>query len=337
MDSHHDTKSKNITKDDCTASLFKLIPEDARITTYPIARPGLFAWYQDAYKCYWTVEEFSPSEDAIHYETRLTPGMKHFVKHVLAFFAASDGIVNINIAKRFKKDVPMLEATYFYNFQIMMEDVHAHTYSILLDAIIPSKAERASLLDAVKTMPVVAKMSQYMFQCINSEAPFAERLLRMACVEGIFFTGCFCMIYWLQAMGLMPALGFTNELISRDEALHTMFALYLYSMLETKLPHDRVHAIFAEAVEFAQEFMEAGLPEAIGEMNSNLMMEYVKSCADNMVVMIGSPIMYRAKHRFHFMDQINMANRTNFFERRVSEYSKPVAPANSGFHVSFNF
>lgn len=304
-----------------------LIPEDSRLTTFPIARPALWSYYQDATKCYWTVEEISPSLDIQHYETRLTDGERRFIQHVLAFFAASDGIVNLNLAKRFKEDVSILEANYFYDFQIAMENVHANTYSLLLDAIIPDREDRDRLLNAAQTMPVIKKMSAYMFKCMESDAPFADRLLRMACVEGIFFTGCFCAIYWLQNRGLMPALGHSNELIARDEALHTMFALFMYTMIEhdQQLSVARVHAVMTEAVELAKEFIIDALPEGLSEMNAELMIPYIECQADNLMSLIDVPVLYGSKHDFHFMEQINLTNRTNFFERRVSEYAKAQA------------
>jgi ribonucleoside-diphosphate reductase subunit M2 len=316
-----------------------LLPEDSRLTTFPIARPAVFAWYQDAYKCYWTVEEISTSVDVIHYESKLTPGERHFVKYVLAFFAASDGIVNLNLAQRFKKDIPILEVGYFYDFQIMMENVHAHMYSILLDSIIPSQAEREKLFNAIKTMPIITKMSQYMFKCIDSAEPFAVRLLRMACVEGIFFTGCFCAIYWLQNRGLMPALGHSNELIARDEALHTMFAMYLYTLLEPEyqLPEATIKKIFVEAVNLAKEFIGEALPTELSEMNAGLMGSYIECQADNLVTLINLPVIYGSKHDFLFMEQQNLVNRTNFFERRVSEYAKAATADKCEFDVMMDF
>lgn len=327
------------TADKNTPLPIDLIPGDSRLTTFPIARPQLFAWYQDAYKCYWSVEEISVSVDVTHYTSKLNDGERHFVKHVLAFFAASDGIVNLNIAKRFKEDVPILEAQYFYDYQIMMENVHANTYSLLLDSIIPSKAERDLLLNGIQTMPIIKKMSEYMFCCINSDKSFAERLLRMACVEGIFFTGCFCAIYWLQSRGLMPALGHSNELIARDESLHTMFALFLYTIIraDSKLSHEKVHSIITEAVDLAEEFIHECLPTGLSGMNANLMCPYIECQADNLMALIEVPILYKAKHDFMFMEQQNMVNRTNFFERRVSEYSKIVSADVGHFDVDTDF
>jgi ribonucleotide reductase beta subunit family protein with ferritin-like domain len=242
----------------------------------------------------------------------------------LAFFAASDGIVNLNLAERFKKDIGILEATYFYDFQMMMENVHAQTYSLLLETIIPDSKERADLLNAIETIPVIAKMSQYMFKCIQSDAPLPERLLRMACVEGLFFTGCFCAIYWLQSRGLMPGLGMSNELIARDEGLHTMFAMFLYTLIEPqyKLNQAQVAAILTEAVDLAKEFILDALPNGLRSMNAQLMTDYIQCQADNLATLIDMNPIYGSTHDFPYMEQINLSNRTNFFERRVTEYGR---------------
>ncbi|QYB17442.1 ribonucleoside-diphosphate reductase small subunit [Pacmanvirus S19] len=302
----------------------KLYDEDSRLTTFPIQRKSIWAYYKDSTKCYWTPEELNTSTDVQHYESVLTNGERHFVNHVLAFFAASDGIVNINLAKRFKKDIPILEVGYFYDFQTMIENIHAETYSILMDSIIPNQKEKTKLLNAVQTMPIIKKMSDYMFKCIDSTASLAERLLRMACVEGIFFTGCFCAIYWLQQRGLMPALSHSNEMIARDEALHTMFAMFMYTMIEKefKLTNEQIKTIITEAVDLAKEFINEALPINLPGMNAVLMGEYIECQADNLVTLIDCEPIYGSKHEFGFMEQLNLTNRTNFFERRVSEYSK---------------
>jgi ribonucleotide reductase beta subunit family protein with ferritin-like domain len=336
--SHH-TQSTSTGVGTIKTALFDPLPSDTRLTTFPIARPTLFEWYKDSTRCFWTVEEVSTTVDKMHYETKLTPGERHFVKHVLAFFAASDGIVNLNIAERFKKDVQMLEAGYFYDFQIMMENTHAHMYSILLSEIIPSNAERNTLLNAITTMPIITKMSNYMMKCVKSTAPFAERLLRQACVEGIFFTGCFCAIYWLAQRGLMPGLSMSNEFIARDEALHTMFAMFLYTMLhkEHKLSPDRVRKIVQKAVKLAIEFIREALPTGLAGMNADLMIPFIENQADNLITLIDIPPMYNSKHDFHFMDQQNLTNRTNFFERRVSEYSKVQQADDDDFEIGTDF
>ena len=319
--------------------VFQLRDGDDRMTTFPVARPDIFAFYTKSRDCFWTPGEITTVTDVIHYSTKLTPGEQRFVKYILAFFAASDGIVNVNLAKRFKDDIPMQDASYFYNFQMMMEDIHAHMYSIILDAIVPDRTERDNLINASQTIPVISKMSDYMNRCISSGAPFAERLLRMACVEGIFFTGCFCAIYWLQSRGLMPALAHSNELISRDEALHTEFALHMYNMIEPehRLSKLRIGVIFEEAVSIAAEFITDALPGGLQEMNAALMTDYIKCQADILLSLIGMPPQYNTKHQFHFMDQINMTNRTNFFERRVSEYSKVQGADTEEYHIDEDF
>lgn len=304
-----------------------LLPEDSRLTTFPIVRQDIFDLYQKAKLSLWTPEEIKVSTDVTDYDDKLTADMRHFVDYVLAFFAASDGIVNINLAERFKKDIPIIEVTYFYNLQIAMEDIHAHTYSILLHTIVRSEKRRNELFNAIENIPTIKKMSQYMFECINSDAPLPERLLRMACVEGIFFTGCFCAIYWLQKRGLMPGLGLSNSFIARDECLHTIFALYLYFHLikdEKKLSTKQIHDIFTEAVNIAKEFIHAALPVNLPEMNAKLMCDYIENQADNLLALIHVPLLYGTKHILHFMDMQNMDNFTNYFERRVSEYSKAV-------------
>jgi ribonucleotide reductase beta subunit family protein with ferritin-like domain len=289
--------------------------------------------------CCWIPEEISITSDANDYKTLLTEGDKKIVKYILAFFASSDAIVNINLVERFKKDVPILEAGYFYDFQIAMENVHAEMYSILLDSIIPNKKEKDNLLMAIQTLPVIEKMSKFMFECINSDATFAERLLRMACVEGIFFTGCFCAIYWLSNRGLMKGLTHSNELIARDEALHTDFALFLYNEIspEFKLTHENIYKIFNEAVELAEEFINEALPIGLPEMNANLMTLYIKSQADNVLSVIEIPPLFGVKHKFQFMEQINLTNKTNFFEKRVSEYSKVQVADHDSNDISNDF
>jgi ribonucleotide reductase beta subunit family protein with ferritin-like domain len=305
-------------------SPIKKLPGDDRLTTFPISRPGIFEYYKDAELARWGVNEVTLSKDAEDW-SKLSKGQQQCVKAILAFFAAGDKIVNINILKRFRKDVPILEVEYFYDSQVAMENVHAHMYSLLLDTIIPDAKERERLLNAATQIPTIKLMSDYMFKCINSEEPFAKRILRMVCVEGVFFTGCFCIIYWLTSHGLMPGLGHSNELIARDESLHATFAMFLYDLIEPqfKLKHEEIYEIFAEAVNIASEFVKYALPEGMPEMNQGLMIAYVQCCADNLLALISVPPLYKVRHDFHFMEQINLKNRTGFFERRVSEYGKP--------------
>lgn len=304
-----------------------LIPEDSRLTAYPIGRQDIWDFYERARRCYWVPSEISFTEDRTHYDTKLTDGERRFVNHVLAFFAASDRIVNINILERFRNDIPILEVQYFYDFQCMMEDIHAETYSLQLEAIIPEYETRQQLLNAIQTMPVVALMTKWMFDTIESKVSFAERLIRMACVEGIFFTASFCAIYWLQNRELMPGLGHANEFIARDEALHTKFAVYLYTLCTEKLSDAVIHKVIDDAVAIAKQFAEAALPVGLSEMNSMLMSKYIECVADNLLVMAGAPVLYGSENPFGFMDQANFPTRTNFFERRPSEYSKPKVVA----------
>lgn len=302
---------------------FDLIAEDARMTTMPIGRPLLFEAYQKALKCFWTVGEVDLSKDVADFAS-LTSREQHFIKHVLAFFAASDKIVNVNLLARFISDVPLPEASYFYNFQTTMEDIHAHMYSLQLNTIVPDAAERKHLFAAMTTIPVIAAMTKYMFDTIDSEASLAERLIRMACVEGIFFTGCFCAIYWFRQRGLMPGLGAANEFIARDEGLHTVFAMLVYNQLResVKLDTARVHELIREAVLIAKAFVCDALPVSLPEMNSTLMGEYIECTADELVKLINVNVVYGTAQPFAFMNMINMKNKGNFFETRVTEYSK---------------
>lgn len=316
-----------------------LLPSDSRYTTRPIARPGLWKYYEDHQKSYWVPGEVSLAKDIDHFENKLTPDERHFVKHVLAFFAASDGIVNLNLAARFRQEIPILEVQYFYDFQIMIENIHAEMYSDLLDKLIIDPRERERLLDAMHTIPVVGKMTQWMLDCVDSRESFAARLLRMACVEGLFFTGCFCAIYWLQARGLMPGLAHSNELIAKDEAFHTMFALFLYTMIrpQEQLTPDEIRVILRAAVTIAKEFITAALPINLPEMNAGLMGTYIECQADNLIVLLDLPPIYGSVSDFHFMEQINLKNRTNFFERRVAEYGQVCQPDKTDFERSDDF
>lgn len=307
-------------------SPFRKLPSDSRMTTTPIGRPALWKLYQKALRCFWTTGEVKLARDPSDYATKLSFGQKHAVKIVHGFFATADKIVNVNIVDRFRPEIDIFEVTYFYNFQTSMEDIHAHMYSLILDSIGISSAERAELADAVRCIPVVAKMIDYMNKIIDSDRNIAARLLMMACVEGIFFTGCFCIIYWLGSLGLMPGLVQANELIARDEGLHTKFALMLYTMVEPqyRLTDSEVHEIFTEAVNIAIEFSEVVLPEDMPGMNSRLMSSYIKCQADVLISRIKHKLLYNTTHYFTFMDQQNMENKTSSFERQVTNYSKEI-------------
>lgn len=317
-------------------SEFKLYPEDNRLTTFPIFRPELWKYYERAQRAYWVPAEVTLVRD-LHDFDLLSDNEQHFIKYILAFFATSDGIVNINLADRFKNEVPILEAKYFYDYQIMMENIHAQMYSILIDTLIKDPKEKQDIFNASSNIDSIKQMAMYMYKCIDSDESLAKRLLRMACVEGIFFTGCFCAIYWLQNRGLMPGLAHSNELISRDEALHTMFALHLYTMLDP-LELTDIKEIFDDATMIACGFINEALKCDLIEMNSRLMSDYICAQADNILGLIGCPKLYNKKNPFLFMEQINLQNYTNFFERRVSEYSKAKLTNNSDdFELLYDF
>ncbi len=323
------------------SSVFEIINEDSRLTTFPINRDALWQMYKFSQRSYWVPDEILMADDRNHYVNKLTPGQQRCVKNILAFFAASDGVVNINLAKRFKDEVQMLEAGYFYDYQMMMENIHAETYSILLTTIIVDPMERSTLLNAIKTMPIITSMTNYMFDCINSDKPFAHRLLRMACVEGIFFSGCFCLIYWLASKGLMPGLVQSNSLIARDEGLHTDFALMLYKMVkkEHQLVETEIHHIFSNAVDIAVKFICDTLPEPLPEMNAMKMTQYIKYIANNNLAVIDVKPLFPeiSENPMRFMEMLNLPEKPNFFEHRSTNYSKPIAPATGTCETTEDF
>jgi len=325
-------------KNQCSNENFILYPEDNRLTTFPIFRQELFNFYKKATDLYWTVSEVPLDKDHAQYE-QLTLQEKNFINYILAFFAASDGLVNVNLVERFKKEVPILEAGYFYDFQVTMENVHAHMYSLLLDTLVEDAQLRDKLLSAVETMPIIKKIGDFIRACISSDEPFAARLIRMACVEGILFTGCFCGIYWFHSRGLLPGLTLSNEYIARDEALHTQFALYLYLMIkeDKKISRDKIYKILNEAVDLAIEFISEAIPEPMITMNAKKMSDYIRNQADILLSMIDMPILYSVEYDFPFMTKINYENKVNFFERRNSDYSKPKSPGQTIFSFNCEF
>jgi ribonucleoside-diphosphate reductase beta chain len=300
----------------------KILQENpGRFVLFPIQHHDLWKLYKQAEACIWTAEEIDLSQDLIDWE-KLNEGEKHFVKHVLAFFAASDGIVNENLAENFVKEVQYTEAKFFYGFQIMMENIHSETYSLLIDTYIKDKEEQNRLFNAIDTVPAVQKKAQWALKWINSES-FVERLLAFAAVEGIFFSGSFCSIFWLKKRGLMPGLSFSNELISRDEGLHTNFAVHLYNQhIENKLSKERVIEILGSALEIEKEFITESLPVDLIGMNSTLMSQYLEYVTDRLLVDLGIGKVYNSENPFDFMKNIALENKTNFFEKRVSDYSK---------------
>lgn len=308
----------------------KILTENKnRFVLFPIEHHDIWDYYKKAESVFWTAEEIDLSSDLIDWE-RLNDGEKHFVKNVLAFFAASDGIVNENLAENFVSEVQYTEAKFFYGFQIMMENIHSETYSLLIDTYIKDKEEQNYLFNAIDTIPAVQKKAQWALKWIGSES-FVERLIAFAAVEGIFFSGSFCSIFWLKKRGLMPGLSFSNELISRDEGLHCDFAVHLYNNhIENKLTKDRIMEIIGSALEIEKEFITESLPVDLIGMNKDLMKQYLEYVADRLLVDLGVGKVYNSENPFDFMQNIAMENKTNFFEKRVSDYSKAAVGVNKG-------
>lgn len=300
----------------------KILQENKnRFVLFPLEHHDIWDYYKKAQQVFWTAEEIDLQQDLTDWE-KLNEGEKHFVKHVLAFFAASDGIVNENLAENFVAEVQYTEAKFFYGFQIMMENIHSETYSLLIDTYIKDKEEQNHLFNAIDTVPAVQKKAEWALKWIGSDS-FVERLIAFAAVEGIFFSGSFCSIFWLKKRGLMPGLSFSNELISRDEGLHTDFAVHLYNNhIENKLPRERLLEIIDSALTIEKEFITEALPVSLIGMNSNLMKQYLEYVSDRLLMDLGVGKVYNAENPFDFMQNIAMANKTNFFEKRVADYVK---------------
>jgi ribonucleoside-diphosphate reductase beta chain len=292
-----------------------------RFVLFPIKHNNIWEMYKKAEASFWTAEEIDLQQDLGDW-LKLNHDEKHFISHVLAFFAASDGIVNENLAMNFMNEVQYPEAKCFYGFQIMMENIHSETYSLLIDTYIKDATEKDKLFNALETVPCVTKKGQWALKWIKSES-FAERLVAFAAVEGIFFSGSFCSIFWLKKRGLMPGLSFSNELISRDEGLHCDFACLLYTHhLINQLPKERVLEIITDAVKIEQEFITEALSVDLIGMNSRLMAQYIEFVADRLLISLGCPRHYQQNNPFDFMELISLQGKTNFFEKRVAEYQK---------------
>ena len=301
-----------------------------RYTLFPIQHPDVWSMYKKAEASFWKVEEVDLSSDLGDWE-KLTEDEKHFIKHVLAFFAASDGIVNENLAENMNRRVAWLEAKFFYGFQIAIENVHSLMYSLLIDTYIKDNSEKNKLFNAIETLPVVKKKAEWAMKWINDKnASFAQLLVAFSVVEGVFFSGSFCAIFWLKKQGKMPGLTFANELISRDEAMHTEFATLLYSKLEKKLETSEVHKIVESAVQCENEFITESLSVSLLGMNCDLMTQYIKYTADFLLGMLGVPKLYNVSLPFDFMEMQSLTGKTNFFEKRVGEYQK----AGGGYEFS---
>ena len=278
--------------------------------------------YKKAEASFWTAEEIDLSADHKDWES-LTDNERHFVSHVLAFFAASDGIVNENLAQNFSNEVQSAEARCFYGFQIAIDNIHSEVYSLLIDTYVKDVAQKNKLLNAIETVPCVKKKANWALKwCSRDVASFAERIVAFAAVEGIFFSGSFCAIFWLKKRGKMPGLSFSNELISRDEGMHCDFACLLYSKLVNRLPQSRIYEIIGNAVEIECEFVSEALSVELIGMNADMMQQYIKFCADRLLVALNYEKLYNESNPFDWMDMISLQGKTNFFEKRVSEYAK---------------
>ena len=298
-----------------------LTESDERYVMFPIQDDDIWKMYKKQMDCFWRAEEIDLSKDITHWN-KLTQNEQHFIKMILAFFAASDGIVLENLGMRFMSEVQLSEARAFYGFQIMMENVHSETYSLLIDTYIKEKEEKTKLFKALENFECIKKKGDWAIKWINDKrSSFATRLIAFACVEGIFFSGAFCAIYWLKKRGLMPGLTFSNELISRDEAMHTEFAILLYSKLRNKTSKKKVYELIKEAVEIEKEFICEALPCRLIGMNAEKMSQYIEFVADRLVVQLGYNKIYNASNPFDFMEMISLEGKTNFFEKRVSDYS----------------
>jgi len=293
-----------------------------RFVLFPIQHDDIWSFYKKAEASFWTAEEIDLQPDLIDWESKLNDDERHFVKHVLAFFAASDGIVNENLAENFLAEVQYTEAKFFYGFQIAIENIHSETYSLLIDTYIKDKKEKDYLFNAIETLDCVRKKADWALRWIE-EGSFAERLVAFAAVEGIFFSGSFCSIFWLKKRGLMPGLSFSNELISRDEGLHCDFACLLYNNhVQNKLPKGKIEEIILDAVEIEKEFILDALPVRLIGMNSELMSQYIEFVADRLLTELGCEKQFNVSNPFDFMEMISIQGKTNFFEKRVGEYQK---------------
>ena len=293
-----------------------------RFVIFPIKHHDLWEWYKKCEASFWTAEEIDLHQDLTDWSTKLNDDERYFVKHILAFFAASDGIVNENLAENFVNEVQYSEAKFFYGFQIMMENIHSETYSLLIDTYVKDDAEKDKLFNAIEVFPAIKKKADWALKWIESDS-FAERLIAFAAVEGIFFSGAFCSIFWLKKRGLMPGLTFSNELISRDEGVHCDFAVHLHNNhLVNKVPKERIMEIITNALDIEKEFITESLPVSLIGMNAKLMTQYLEFVTDRLLVELQCEKIYNVTNPFDFMDMISLQGKTNFFEKRVSEYQK---------------
>jgi ribonucleoside-diphosphate reductase beta chain len=308
-----------------------------RYVLFPIQHDDIWKWYKKQEASFWTAEEIDLHQDLIDWNEKLNDDERYFIKHILAFFAASDGIVNENLAENFVNEVQFTEAKFFYGFQIMMENIHSETYSLLIDTYIKDKEERNQLFTAIEHFDAIKKKADWAIKWIDSDS-FAERLVAFAAVEGIFFSGSFCSIFWLKKRGLMPGLTFSNELISRDEGLHCDFAVHLHNHhLINQVPKERIKEIIVNALEIEREFITEALPVRLIGMNADLMVKYLEFVTDRLLVELGCEKVYNSENPFDFMEMISLEGKTNFFEKRVGDYQKAGVLSDSTQKDTFSF
>jgi ribonucleoside-diphosphate reductase beta chain len=299
-----------------------LTDNPGRFVIFPIQHHDIWEWYKKSEASFWTAEEIDLHQDMTDWNNKLNDDERYFIKHILAFFAASDGIVNENLAENFVNEVQYPEAKFFYGFQIMMENIHSETYSLLIDTYVKDEVEKDKLFNAIENFPAIKKKADWALKWIESDS-FAERLIAFAAVEGIFFSGAFCSIFWLKKRGLMPGLTFSNELISRDEGVHCDFAVHLHNHhLKNKVSKERIREIIIDALNIEREFITESLPASLIGMNSKLMTQYLEFVTDRLLVELECEKEYNVTNPFDFMDMISLQGKTNFFEKRVSEYQK---------------
>jgi ribonucleoside-diphosphate reductase beta chain len=313
-----------------------LAKSNDRFVLFPIQHDDIWKFYKKAEASFWTAEEIDLAQDLVDWNEKLNDDERYFIRHVLAFFAASDGIVNENLAENFLSEVQYTEAKFFYGFQITIENIHSETYSLLIDTLVKDDKDKNYLFNAIDNIPCVKKKADWALRWID-EGSFAERLIAFAAVEGIFFSGSFCSIFWLKKRGLMPGLSFSNELISRDEGLHCDFACLLYNHhLQNKLSKETVTKIIQDAVEIEKEFVTDAIPVKLIGMNADLMKQYIEFVADRLLAELGCDRVYNSSNPFDFMDMISIQGKTNFFEKRVAEYQKAGVLNNTETGQSFS-
>ncbi|MEE3999984.1 ribonucleotide-diphosphate reductase subunit beta [Tenacibaculum sp. FZY0031] len=319
------------------ASIEPILQENKdRFVIFPIQHNDLWEWYKKQQACFWTAEEIDLHSDLTDWNSKLTDDERYFIKHVLAFFAASDGIVNENLAENFVNEVQYSEAKFFYGFQIMMENIHSETYSLLIDTYIKDEEEKNRLFKAIEVFPAIKKKADWALKWIDSDS-FAERLIAFAAVEGIFFSGSFCSIFWLKKRGLLPGLTFSNELISRDEGMHCDFAVHLHNNhLVNKVPKERIREIIISALDIEREFITESLPVSLIGMNATLMTQYLEYVTDRLLLEFECEKEYGSTNPFDFMEMISLEGKTNFFEKRVSEYQKAGVKSGGTGSISFD-